>query len=131
MSSVKKNRMNDLIREILSELLLREVSDPRLHRVTVTDVRLDNELMFATVYVNALGDETREVQVLEGLKHASGFLRREVGKRIRLRHTPELHFRWDKTLEQGERMNQILDKLDIPAPDPADLIIEEEDDELD
>ncbi len=130
--SVKRQRMNERIREILSELMLRDVSDPRLHNVTVTDVRLDPELVYATVYVNALGDETRKGDVMEGLKRANGFLRREIGQRISLRSTPSLLFRWDTTLEHGERMNQILDKLDIPAPDPADLAeIEDEDDDLD
>lgn len=113
--------MSERIREILSELLLREVSDPRLQNVTVTSVRLDPELMFADVYVNALGDEGRQEEVLGGLKRANGFLRREVGKRVRLRNTPELHFFWDHTLEYGERMNRLISSLNItPAvPDQA------------
>lgn len=117
--SIKQNRMSDRIRQILSELLLREISDPRLQGVTVTEVRLDPELMFADIYVNALGDESREKEVLSGLKRANGFLRREVGKRVRLRNTPELHFHWDATLERGERMNQIISSLVIPPADAA------------
>ena len=122
--SLKQNRMIERIRAILSELLLREISDPRLQGVTVTEVKLDAELMYADVYVNALGDESREGDVMEGLSRANGFLRREMGKRVRLRNTPELHFHWDKTLEHGERLNQILDTLDIPpeeddTDDPA------------
>jgi ribosome-binding factor A len=127
--SVKRSRMNERIREILSTLIRRDVSDPRLQNVTITDVTLDNELMFATVYVNALGDESRQGEVMEALRRASGFLRRETGKHIRLRNTPELHFRWDTTLEHGERLNQIIDALNIPEADPED--IEGEDDELD
>ena len=111
---LKKDRMNERIRIILSELLLREISDPRLQGVTVTEVILDGEMMYATIYVNALGDEERQASVMEGLERAKGFLRREVGQRIRTRNTPELHFHWDATLEHGERINQILDKLDIP-----------------
>lgn len=112
--SIKQQRMNDRIQQILSQLLLREISDPRLQSITVTEVRLDAELMYAKVYVNALGDESREREVMAGLKRASGFLRREVGKRIRIRNTPELHFNWDKTLERGERINSIISNLDIP-----------------
>ena len=112
--SVKKERMNERIRVVLSELMLREVSDPRLQGVTVTEVSLDPELMYATVYVNALGDEEREVEVMSALKKAGGFLRREVGQRIRLRNTPELNFHWDKSLEAAERINQLIDSLDIP-----------------
>lgn len=116
--TIKQDRMSERVREILSELLLREVSDPRLQHVTVTEVRLDPELMFADVYVNALGDEARQDEVMSGLKHANGFLRREVGKRVRLRNTPELHFHWDTTLEYGERMNRLINSLNIqPAKD--------------
>lgn len=113
--SIKQDRMNDRIRTILSELLLREISDPRLHGVTVTEVKLDPELMYATAYVNALGDESRRDDVMTALQGASGFLRREVGKSIRLRNTPQLQFIWDTTLEYGERLNQLIDTLVIPA----------------
>lgn len=118
--SIKQDRMGERIRAILSELLLREVSDPRLQGVTITEVKLDPELVFADIYVNALGDEDRQEDVLIGLKSANGFLRREVGKRIRLRNTPELHFHWDATLERGERLNQLISSLEIPPPDRDD-----------
>ena len=116
--TIKQDRMNERVRMILSELLLREVSDPRLQNVTVTNVKMDPELMFADIYVNALGDETREDEVMQGLGSAGGFLRREVGKRVRLRNTPELHFHWDKTLERGERLNQLISSLEIPPAPP-------------
>jgi ribosome-binding factor A len=112
--TIKQDRVAERVHGILSELLLREVSDPRLQGVTVTEVKLDPELLFADVYVNALGDETRRDEVLLGLKSATGFLRREVGKRVRLRNTPELHFHWDLTLERGERLNRLISSLDIP-----------------
>lgn len=115
--SVKQDRLQERMRIILSELLLREVSDPRLQGVTVTEVTIDSELMYATIYVNALGDESREKEVMDALKHANGYLRREAGQRISTRYTPELHFKWDTTLEHGERINQILDSLDIPEDD--------------
>ena len=118
--SIKQDRMSERIRAILSKLLLREVRDPRLHNVTVTEVKLDPELMFADVYVNALGDETRQDEVLSGLESAKGFLRREVGRNIRLRNTPELHFHWDVTLERGEQMNKLLSSLEIPPAPPED-----------
>jgi ribosome-binding factor A len=112
--SIIQDRMSEKVRAILSELLLREVSDPRLRHITVTDVQLDPELMFANIYVNALGDEARQKDVMKGLKSANGFLRREVGKRVRLRNTPELIFHWDTTLERGERLSEIISKLDLP-----------------
>jgi len=125
--SIKQGRVGERIQTILSELLRREVSDPRLHNVTITEVKLDPELMFADIYVNALGDESRQDQVMKGLKSATGFLRREVGKRVQLRNTPELHFHWDVTLERGENMNRLLSNLVIP---PA-LDDEESEEEFD
>lgn len=118
--SIKRERMSERIHQILSQLLLREISDPRLQDITVTDVTLDPELMYAKVYVSAMGDEDRESEVMHGLRRASGFLRREVGKRIRLRNTPELHFYWDSTLAQADRINAIISSLDIPAEVPDD-----------
>lgn len=137
--SIKRDRMADRIREILSQLLLREVSDPRLQGVTVTEVKIDTEYMFADIYVNALADEERRDEVLVGLKRAKGFLRREVGKRVRLRNTPDLIFHWDFTLERGERLNQIISGLDIPPapPEPEDQAMDvflddlDEDEDLD
>ncbi len=112
--TIKQDRVADRIRTILSGLLLREVADPRLHNVTVTEVKLDPELAFADVYVNALGDESRQDEVMAGLERAKGWLRREVGKRVRLRTVPELHFHWDVTLERGEHLHQLIASLDIP-----------------
>ncbi|MBL8145143.1 MAG: 30S ribosome-binding factor RbfA [Anaerolineae bacterium] len=115
---IKQDRIAWRIRQILSELLLREVSDPRLHGVTVTEVDIDRELQFARVYVNALGEEVRQEEVMQGLNHAKGFLRRELGQSLRLRKTPELAFVWDLRFEHGEHLNQVISSLDIP-PEPA------------
>lgn len=116
--SIKQERVAERIRVILSELLMREVADPRLQSITVTSVKVDPEIMFARVYVNALGDESREKEVMQGLKSAMGFLRRELSKRLRLRTTPELRFIWDKALDQGDRVERLLDSLEIPESEP-------------
>lgn len=112
--SYKKDRIAERIRIVMSELLMREVSDPRLQSVTVTDVKLDPEIMYARVYVNALGDEAREPEVMAGLDRAGGFLRRELSKRLRVRSVPELRFVWDKTLASADRVERLLDDLEIP-----------------
>ncbi|CAG1004452.1 Ribosome-binding factor A [Anaerolineae bacterium] len=125
--SIKQDRVSGRIRTILSELLLREVSDPRLHGITITEVELDPELQYAQVYVNALGDEDREADVMKGLEHATGFLRREVGKRVRLRKTPELIFHWDITLERSERINKLIASLDSPPAPVEELVNQPED----
>ncbi|MBX3064264.1 MAG: 30S ribosome-binding factor RbfA [Anaerolineae bacterium] len=109
--TIKQERMTERIREILSSLLLMEVSDPALGGVTITEVELDRELEYARVYVNALGDEARQPEVMAGLKRANGFLRRELGKRLRLRRVPQLHFQWDVTLSRAEAMEVKLDQI--------------------
>ncbi len=124
--SLKQERMADRIREVLSSLLLLEVTDPALQGVTVTEVALDPELEYADVYVNALGDESRQDEVMAGLKRATGFLRHELGKRIRLRRTPVLHFHWDITLSRAEEIERALDLLDLPPAPPADSTPDEE-----
>ncbi len=120
MTTIKQDRLAERIRTILSELLLREVADPRLQHITVTEVTLDAELMYARIYINALGDESRQDEVMAGLQRAKGFLRREVAKRLRVRNAPELLFQWDVALERGERLNQLIDSLNIPATSPGD-----------
>lgn len=116
--SIKQDRVAGRIQTILSQLLHREVSDPRLQNVTITAVEIDQELQYARVYVNALGDEDRQPDVMQGLARASKFLRREVGSRVRLRQTPELHFYWDESLAYGDHMDRVLGSLDIPPEEP-------------
>ena len=118
--SLKQERMADRIREILSGLLLTEVTDPALRAITITSVELDAELEYADVYVNALGDESRQKEVLRGLERANGYLRHELGSRIRLRRTPVLHFHWDLTLQQADAIEQALKRIG-PIPPPDDL----------
>ncbi len=124
--TLKQERMADRIREILSGLLLLEVTDPALHDVTVTEVVLDPELEYADVYVNALGNEERQNEVMAGLKRANGFLRHELGKRIRLRRTPILHFHWDITLSRAEKIEEALDRLELSPDSPEQSALDED-----
>ncbi|RIK21100.1 MAG: 30S ribosome-binding factor RbfA, partial [Anaerolineae bacterium] len=82
MSKVRQERTAEQIQVILSELFLKEVSDPRLAGVTITEVLIDRELQHANVYVSALGDDNREAEVMAGLASASGFLRSQVAQRL-------------------------------------------------
>ncbi len=109
-----QERVAERIQEILSELIEFEVADPRLVGVTVLDVGIDRELMYATVYISSLGGEEVRDEVMQGLQSATGYLRRELGRRIRLRHVPELHFRWDETAARAARIEELLDSLYIP-----------------
>jgi len=114
MSKIRQERTAEEIRMILSDLLRRDVSDPRLQDLTVTRVIIDRELQHANVYINALGDESRQKEVIRALDKAGGFFRYELAQRMSLRTVPELHFHWDPTLAYAEEVNQILDSLDIP-----------------
>lgn len=115
MKEVRQKRAAEQIKVILSELLLRSVKDPRLQDVTITQVLVDREFQYANIYVNALGDESREKEVLAALSKAAGFMRSEVARSIRTRTTPQLVFHWDPSLAHAEEINAILDSLDIPA----------------
>jgi ribosome-binding factor A len=114
MSKIRQQRTAEQIKIILSELTLRQMRDPRLQDLTITDVTIDRELQYADVYVNALGDDGREAEVMAALQGARGYLRRELASRLDLRTVPQLHFHWDPTLAQAEHISQLLDSLDIP-----------------
>lgn len=114
MSKVRQQRTAEQIQFILSEILQREMHDPRTMGVTITEVGIDRELQHADVYVNALGDESREREVITTLQNAAGFFRRELAHRLTGRTVPQLHFRWDPTLAHAELVNEILDNLELP-----------------
>ncbi len=116
--TIKQERAAHLIRNILSSLLMAEVTDPALQDVTITEVKVDREFEYADVYVRALGDDDTRQAVMAGLDRANGFLRRGLAQRVRLRKTPVLHFHWDSALEHGERIDSLLETLH-QAPPPA------------
>ncbi len=117
MSKIRQQRTAEQLRMILSQLFLRELSDPRLIGLTVTNIKIDRELEHADVFVNALGDESRKQEVMKALASAEGFLRHELSSRVRLRKVPQLHFHWDPTLAHIQEVESILNDLDIPPAD--------------
>lgn len=110
-SKLRSQRIADRIHEDLSEILLQEISDPRLAGVSVTDVTVDRELTVADIYFSALEGAERSKEILEGFQHAQGFLRRELSQRIELRTFPRLRFRWDPTYERAERIERLIASL--------------------
>lgn len=117
-SKTRTQRIGDRIREELSEMLLQDVSDPRLVGISITDVEVDRELAFADVFVSALEGESRSKDVLVGLEHAQGFLRHELSQRVELRTMPRLRFHWDPTFERAEKIEKLIASLhdtDNPA----------------
>ena len=113
MSRKYKRRVGDLIRTHLMDLLERKVNDPRLHLVTITDVDVTADASRADVHFSVLGGEEAQAETLEGLQSAAGWLRRELGNRLRLRNTPQLTFRYDPSLERGEHIASLLDELGL------------------
>lgn len=89
-------------------MLIREVNDPRLKQIFVTDVKIDRELAFAEIYVSAVEGASRSADVLAGLESASGFLRRELSARVEVRAFPRLRFHWDPTPENADHIEKIL-----------------------
>ncbi len=112
MSSVRANRVAEQIKKELGDIVTRKLKDPRIGFLTITDVEVTGDLQHATVYVSVLGDDVNKEETLIGLSKAKGFIRSEIGSRIRLRKTPELSFEFDEAHAYGNRIDSILKKLD-------------------
>jgi len=110
-SKIRLERISDRIKEDLSEILIKEISDPRLVGVSITDVRVDRELAYADVYVSSIEGKIRSEEILAGLEHAQGFLRYTLSKQIELRVFPRLRFHWDPTPERAEEIERIIASL--------------------
>ncbi len=96
----------------LSEMLMRgDIHDPRLEGIFITDIRVDRELAYANIFVSALEGKERADEVLDGLNHAKGFLRKQLASQIQLRTFPELRFFWDPTPERAERIEKLIDSI--------------------
>ncbi len=111
MAKERINKINEELRRELSAIL-REVKDSRIPMMTsVVSVSVTNDLSYAKIYVSVMGDEMVQKKALEGLKSASGFIRREAGHRLSLRHTPEMIFELDHSIEHGAYINKMISDL--------------------
>jgi ribosome-binding factor A len=117
-SKVRSQRIADRIREDLSEILLQQVSDPRLVGISITDVEVDRELAYAEIYVSSLEGQSRSQDILEALAHAQGYLRHELSQHIELRTFPRLRFHWDPTFERADRIERLIASLHV-SPDQS------------
>lgn len=122
MASRRMEQVGDLLRAELSELLRREMQDPRLGFVTITNVKVSADLRNARVNVSCYGDEAAQQESLRALRGAAGFLRSEVGKRIRLRTIPQLNFHLDHSMAHAEEVQRTLQGL---APELAAIAARE------
>jgi ribosome-binding factor A len=115
-----------MLREEITQIVGYELEDPRLTMVTVTDVRLSENLRDARVYVTVAGTEEETVKALTALRHAAPYVRKQVGFALSLRHTPEIHFVRDTVEEQGARVDELLAEIEhtresqSPAAEPPE-----------
>ncbi len=109
MKSDRMRRVDEAVREVLSDAITREMKDPRVGFVTVTDVDTSPDLRHARVYVSVLGDAGVRRRSLAGLQSAHGFLQRRVASELRIKHTPTLEFVFDDTAERAQRVSRLLE----------------------
>lgn len=117
----RQGRLGEEIRRILSDLLLKEIKDPRLSGiVTISAVEVTEDGSHATIYITVLGNDVAEEtgeeeknEVLAAFKSAKGLIRREIGRQIKLRHVPDLAFKLDTSLEYGRHITKLIDELEI------------------
>jgi ribosome-binding factor A len=109
--SLRATRVGEQMKKELGEIIGRKIKDPRIGFVTVTDVQVTGDLQQAKVFISVLGDDEQKENTLKGLAKAKGFIRSEIGQRIRLRKTPEIIFEFDESIDYGNRIDTILHQL--------------------
>ena len=118
-SNNRTRRIAEEIRKIVSTMLINGIKDPRINSLfSVTDVEVTSDLSYAYIYVSILGGD--EESTLDGLKSACGYIRREVGKNIKIRHTPEIIFKIDDSLLKGMYMDELIKKVNNGYKDSSE-----------
>ena len=128
-SQVRAQRIGQRIRQELSEILVTGSLDPRLRGVSITEVKIDRELEYASIHFSAVEGSERAPEILAGFKHAAGFLRSELARRIELRSFPRLRFYWDPTFEKADHIEKLFAMLEAEkeSEKPAEeTLIDEE-----
>ena len=112
MVQFRRERLGDQLQVELAKLIQQEVRDPRVGFVTVTEVRMSPDLKHARVYVSILGEEEETAESFDALQRARGFLKSQIGRRLKLRYVPELRFILDETLDTSARIESLLKETD-------------------
>lgn len=107
----RSQRVVEQIQRELAELIRTEVKDPRVGFITLTGVEITPDYAHAKVFFTSMLGEEKVPEILVGLRRAGGFLRRELGRRVRIHTTPELHFVYDRSVEEGSRMSKLIDEV--------------------
>lgn len=122
----RPERVADMLREEIAQIVGYELEDPRLAMVTVTDVRVADNLRDARVFVTVMGDEAEHQAALTALRHAAPYVRKQLGFALSLRHTPEIHFVRDTIEEQGQRVDQLLEEIKQDVHVESEVRLDEE-----
>ena len=112
----RSRRVAEELRRILSELISRELKDPRVNGLTITEVEVARDLSHSTIFYTPLDPDADRDAVQQGLERAAGFLRSKLARRMSTRTVPKLNFKFDTAIEQGDRMGKILSGLDLGDP---------------
>lgn len=120
MTTQRVTRLGELLREELGELIHDELKDPRIGFVTVTAVEVSPDIRHAQVHLSIMGTGKEREKTLAGIKSAQGHLRKELGGRVRLKYTPELHFHLDDSLEKAAHLERVIHKLKTKGRLPED-----------
>ena len=116
MAKVRVEKLQELMKQEISDIIFHELKDPRIGFVTVTSVACTEDLREAKVYVSVMGDEKKARDTLYGLNSSLGFVRREIGRRIRLRFTPEISFALDTSLNYSDHIQRLLNEIHEEQP---------------
>lgn len=112
MSISRTSRLNEEVKRIVGELIQNELKDPRIPLLTsVTGVVVTKDLRYAKIFISVFGTEEEKVKCIEGLKSAAGFIRKELGNKIKARYTPEIIFELDKSIEYGMHISKVLQEM--------------------
>jgi ribosome-binding factor A len=109
----RSQRLAEELKNEISAIIAQEIKDPRVGFATVTEVKLSPDLRHARVAVSVLGTPQERQETFEALVHATGYIRRLLGARVRLRHTPELSFAYDDSIERGERIMRLFEEIEV------------------
>ena len=118
MTFKRADRVSDLIKAELSDILLKHIRDPRIGLLTITDVKMSDDLRSAKIYFVQMGKDKLDPELQAGLEKAKGFLKRELSKRLNLRYMPDVFFFYDKSFEYGSRIDRLL--MEIHEKDKTD-----------
>ena len=109
----RSEKVAEAIHEMVSELLIKGLKDPRIGFVTITGVKVTDDLHLATIYFTVIGSEEEKSATGKGLNSARGFIRKEMGRNLRMRYVPDIVFRYDESIEYGNRIESLLKEITV------------------